>query len=83
MAGGRLSALTLAAALGSGLVAGVFFDSSAFVMTALARLPAAPGIAAMQAINVAGINPAFAGVLFGTGVLSVVLAAASFTLALP
>jgi uncharacterized membrane protein len=38
--------------LGSGLIAGVFFAFSTFVMKALARLPAAHGIAAMQSINV-------------------------------
>jgi uncharacterized membrane protein len=52
-----LFALTLVAALGCGLMAGVFFAFSAFVMKALARLPLAQGIAAMQSINVAVINP--------------------------
>ena len=41
-----LFALTLVAALGCGLMAGVFFAFLAFVMKALARLPAAEGIAA-------------------------------------
>ena len=43
--------LTFAAALGCGLAAGVFFAFSTYVMPALGRLPAAQGIAAMQAIN--------------------------------
>jgi len=43
--------LTLVSALGCGLIAGVFFAFSAFVMKALARLPPAQGIAAMQSIN--------------------------------
>ena len=47
-------------------MAGVFFAFSAFVMRALARLPAPQGIAAMQAINVAAITPAFMVALFGT-----------------
>ena len=51
--------LTLFAALGCGLVAGVFFAFSPFVMKALARLPAEQGVAAMQAINVAAITFAF------------------------
>ena len=38
-------------ALGCGLIAGVFFAFSAFVMKALALLPPAQGIAAMQSIN--------------------------------
>ena len=68
-------ALILVAALGSGLIAGVFFAFSTFVMTALGRLPPAQGIAAMQSINVAVINPVFLGTLFGTGMVCVVLAA--------
>jgi len=66
-------ALTFAAALGTGLNAGVFFVFSSFVMPALARLPAAQGIAAMQSINVAVINLSFAVVLFGTALVSLVL----------
>jgi uncharacterized membrane protein len=58
--------LVLISALGSGLIAGVFFAFSTFVMKALARLPAAQGIAAMQSINVAVINPWFLGVFLGT-----------------
>ncbi len=40
---GVLFAVTLTAALGSGLMAGVFFAFSAFVMDGLARLPRCPG----------------------------------------
>ena len=59
-------ALVLASALGSGLMAGVLFAFSTFVMRALARQPAAHGIAAMQSINVTALNPWFMGVFFGT-----------------
>ena len=45
---GLLFALTLFAALGCGVVAGVFFAFSAFVMRSLARLPAPQGIAACR-----------------------------------
>lgn len=61
--------LTLAAALGSGLIAGTFFGFSSFVMRALERLPAAQGLAAMQSINVVVINPVFLGVFLGTAAL--------------
>src|SRR5919107_1503583 len=63
---GLLFALTFVAALGCGVMAGVFFAFSAFVMRALARLPAQQGIAAMQAINVAAVTFAFMAALFGT-----------------
>ena len=62
-----LFALTLAAALGCGLMAGVFFAFSAFVMRALGSLPAPEGIAAMQSINVAVLNLWFLSVFLGTG----------------
>ncbi len=65
---GFLFALTLLGALGCGLVAGVFFAFSAFVMKALGRLPAEQGVSAMQAINVAAVTPAFMAALFGTAV---------------
>jgi len=59
-------ALTLFAALGCGLIAGVFFAFSAFVMKALSRLSPAEGIAAMQSINIAVINPWFMAAFWGT-----------------
>lgn len=40
--------LTLLAALGCGLIAGVFFAFSAFVMKGLGRLSAEQGVSAMQ-----------------------------------
>ena len=74
MVGGLLFVLICLCALGSGLIAGVFFAFSAFVMTALGRLPPDQGIAAMQSINVAVINPWFFAAFFGTAVACVVLA---------
>lgn len=65
--------LTLASALGAGLIAGAFFAFSSFVMGALARLPAAQGIAAMQSINIVVINPVFLGVFMGTAILGAAL----------
>ena len=65
-----LPTLTLLAALGSGLIAGVFFAFSSFVMKALSRIPASEGIAAMQSINVAVLNPVFLSVFVGTAVAS-------------
>ena len=69
-----LFALTLVTALGCGLNAGVFFAFSSFVMKALACLQPAQGVAAMQAINVAAVTPAFMAALFGTAVACGVLA---------
>jgi uncharacterized membrane protein len=56
--------------LGCGLVAGVFFAFSTFVMKALGRLPPAQGLAAMQSINEVVINPWFLTLFLGTAVTS-------------
>jgi uncharacterized membrane protein len=66
--------ITICAALGSGLIAGVFFAFSTSVMKALGRLPAHEGIAAMQSINIVILNPLFLGVFMGTALACVVLA---------
>lgn len=73
-----LFAVTLVAALGCGLMAGLFFAFSVSVMKALARLPSAQGIAAMQSINVAIINPLFLAAFFGTAAACVLIIIASF-----
>lgn len=72
-----LFVLTLCAALGSGLMAGVFFAFSTFVMRALADLDPSQGIQAMQSINRAVINGWFLGGFFGTAAICVLLAAAA------
>jgi uncharacterized membrane protein len=72
-----LFALTLLSTLGCGLIGGVFFAFSSFVMNALARLPAAQGIAAMQSINVVVINPLFMTAFLGTAAACVLLAFSS------
>ena len=61
----------------AGLVAGAFFAFSTFVMNALARIQPAQGIAAMQSINVAVINPICAVVFLGTAAACVFLAVSS------
>lgn len=66
--------LTLLAALGSGLMAGLFFAFSNSIMQALAKRPAPVGIAAMQSIDETILNPVFFSVFFGTALISLVLA---------
>jgi uncharacterized membrane protein len=73
-----LRTLTIAAALASGLMAGVFYAFSSFVMEGLRRLPAAQGIAAMQSINITAVRPAFMAGFGGTTVLCVAVAVAAF-----
>jgi len=69
--------LTLAAALGCGLIAGLFFAFSVSVMKALSLLPPAGGISAMQSINVAIINPVFMAAFLGTSAVCVCLVISS------
>ena len=68
-----LFAVKLLAALGCGLMAGLFFAFSVSVMKALAGLPSNGGIAAMQSINIAIINPVFLAAFFGTATVCVLV----------
>lgn len=72
-----LFALKLFSALGCGLIAGVFFAFSTFVMNALARLQPTQGIAAMQSINITVINPWFMAAFLGTAAACIFLAVSS------
>ncbi|MBP1873632.1 putative membrane protein [Ensifer adhaerens] len=73
-----IPALAFAAAIGSGLMAGLFFIFSVCIMQALSRLPAEQGIAAMNAINVVIQNPLFLSVFMGTALLALALVIAAF-----
>ncbi len=53
-------------AVGCGVMAGVYFTFSAFVMRSLARLDPAAGIAAMQSINDVILRSAFLPLFFAT-----------------
>lgn len=74
-----LAALTVATAVGSALLAGVFFAFSGFVLAALDRLPAADAARAMREVNLTAVRPPLMLALFGTAVLA--LAAAVLGLA--
>ena len=67
------SIVATAVLLGCALMAGVFFAFSSFVMKALARAPAAQGIAVMQTVNIVVLNPSFLLAFMGTAVLSLAL----------
>lgn len=69
--------LTIVASIGCGLVAGVFYAFSSFVMRGLDELGAEPAVAAMQSINRTVLHPSFLGVFLGTGVLCLGLVVAS------
>jgi uncharacterized membrane protein len=73
------TALAVAALLGSGVIGGVFFAFSSFIMKSLARLPSSEGIAAMQSINVVVLNRSFLGIFMGTAAIALVLIVLSIT----
>ena len=65
--------LLLAAAIGSAMIAGLFYAFSTFIMQALGRLPTAAGAAAMQSINATILNPLFFALFFGTAAASLIV----------
>ena len=65
-------------AIGCGLIAGVYFAFSTFVMTSLARIAPAAGIAAMNAINAVIVTSVFMPVFLGTTLAAAVLAGLAF-----
>ena len=67
--------LVAGTALASGLVGGVLYAFSSFVMAGLRRLPAAEGMAAMQSINVTAVKPGLMIPFFGAMIASVAVAA--------
>lgn len=70
-----LPILSLLALVGTGIVAGLLFAFSNFVMQALCLLPPEVGMRAMQRINERILNGLFLTIFLGTAVCSLVVAA--------
>jgi len=70
---GLITVIIIASILGSGLITGLLFAFSNFVMRALADLPPDKGMFAMQRINEKIINPIFMIFFFGTPILCLVI----------
>ena len=66
--------IIIAAIVGAGLVTGLLFAFSNFVMSALAELSNEDGMFAMQKVNVKIINPIFILLFLGTPILCVIIA---------
>lgn len=69
-----ISAALWVLALGCGLMAGLYFAFSTFVMTALGRIEDWQGVAAMNAINATIVRSLFMPLFLGTTLLSLVMA---------
>lgn len=65
-----LDAATTTGAVGAGVVGGVLFGFSSFVMSALDRLPGDRAIEAMQSINRHATSPGFMTAMFGTAAVT-------------
>jgi uncharacterized membrane protein len=61
-------------AIGCGLMAGLYFAFSGFIMTALSRIDQASGVAAMNSINTVILRSPFMPLFFGTTVAALILA---------
>ena len=61
-------------AIGCGVMAGVYFAFSGFVMTALSRIDQASGVAAMNSINTVILRSLFMPLFFGTTIAALTLA---------
>ncbi|MBO6938077.1 MAG: DUF1772 domain-containing protein [Deltaproteobacteria bacterium] len=66
--------LTHVLAIGCGLMGGLYFAFSAFIMQSLAEVPGVGGIEAMQSINRVIVKSPFIVLFFGTTLASVALA---------
>ena len=70
---GLITVIIVVSILGAGLVTGLLFAFSNFVMKALADLPSEKGMFAMQRINETIINPIFMVLFLGTPILCSVI----------
>jgi uncharacterized membrane protein len=72
------SGLLWFSAVGCGVLAGVYFAFSTFVMASLARIAPAAGAAAMNAINVEIVRSLFMPLFLGTTLTGAALAVLAF-----
>ena len=61
-------------AIGCGIMAGIYFAFSAFIMASLSKIAPHAGIAAMQSINLVIVRTIFLPLFFGTSLGALVLA---------
>ncbi|WP_190238680.1 anthrone oxygenase family protein [Salipaludibacillus neizhouensis] len=63
--------------IGTGILAGLFFSFSTFIMEALGEISAKSGMNAMKAINRTILNPLFGLIYFGTALMTLFLLVAT------
>ncbi|MEN8178295.1 MAG: anthrone oxygenase family protein [Pseudomonadota bacterium] len=67
------TALLMTAALSSGLMSGIYFAFSVFIMRAFGKLETSQSVAAMNAINETILRTGFMPLFFGSTIISVML----------
>ncbi|MFM9443946.1 DUF1772 domain-containing protein [Streptomyces acidiscabies] len=80
MVDGPYVAMAVAGVLVTGVMTGVFAAFSVLVMRGLGALPAAQGVAAMNAINRAALTSVFMWLFLGTAAVCAVVAVVTFVL---
>ena len=78
MSSPMITVLLWIAALSSGLMAGVYFAFSGFIMRAFSKIDTAQSISAMNAINETILRSWFMPLFFGSTIVSVLLIVATF-----
>ena len=73
-----VTALLWAAALSSGIIAGVYFSFSGFIMPAFGKINSTQSIVAMNSINDSILRSLFMPLFFGSSIISVLLIIISF-----
>ena len=73
-----VSIIFWAAALSSGLMAGVYFAFSGFIMKAFSKIETAQSVAAMNSINEVILRSLFMPVFFGSSIISFLLVVVAF-----
>lgn len=74
-----MTVIIIVTAVACGLMGGIFYAFSTFVMKALRALPPAQGMQAMQAINITAVQPSLMLALFGTALGSAVVGVNALT----
>jgi len=78
MSSSIVTALLWFAALSSGLIAGIYFAFSAFIMQAFSKISTTQSIAAMNAINETILRSLFMPLFFGSSIISLCLITVAF-----
>jgi uncharacterized membrane protein len=78
MSSTTVTVLLWIAAISSGVITGVYFAFSAFIMPAFSKIKTTQSIAAMNSINTAILRSSFMSLFFGSSIISLCLIVTAF-----